>query len=69
MKSIKTIESKIKKLQTRLEKKPLIENFGDKEQRELEDFVGDIYEYPYGDRLIIQDRMKDFFEWCINYTR
>ena len=61
MKSIKTIES-------RLKKKPLVENFGDKEIRELEDFIGDIYEYPYGTRLIVQDRIQDFCDWCANYV-
>jgi len=69
MKSIKTIESRIKKLQTRLEKKPLAENFGDKEQFELARFIGDIYQYPYGTRLIIEDRIIDFSNWCANYTR
>ena len=68
MKSIKLIEQKIKQLQTKLKNKSLAENFGDKEQRILEDFVGDIYEYPYGTRLIIQDRIHDFSEWCMNYT-
>jgi len=68
MKSIKTIESKIKQLQGRLKKKLLVENFGDKEQKILEDFVGDIYEYPYAERLIITDRIDDFSQWCMNYT-
>jgi len=68
MKSIKTIESKIKKLKTRLKKKEIVENFGDKEIRELEDFVGDIYEYQYNDRLTINDIINDFCQWCHNYT-
>ena len=68
MKSIKLVELKIKQLQAGLKKKSLVENFGDKEQRILEGFVGDVYEYPYGTRLIIQDRIHDFSEWCMNYT-
>lgn len=69
MESIKSVEARIKRLKVRLSKKTIVENFGDKEQRDLETFISDIYEYPYGDRLIIQDRIQSFWNWCADYTR
>ena len=68
MKTLTQIRDKIKKLKTRLDGRPVRENFGDSEQVELQAYIGDIWDYPYSDRLLIASYTKQFFEWCYNYT-
>ena len=69
LKTVKQIKNKIQSLKNKLEKKQLKENFGEKEQRELDDFIGDVWEYDYCDRMIIISLTKNFFEWCYNYIK
>ncbi len=68
MKTISQIHRKIKQLKNKLSKKTIKENFGDKEQRELDEFIGDKYEYDYGTRLVINDVVNLFSNWCGDYT-
>ncbi len=67
MKTINQITNKVKKLQRQLEKKPIYENFGDRAQVLLSQFIGDIYSYPYEDRLTINTITSNFFVWCSTY--
>jgi hypothetical protein len=64
MKKIQEVENKINQLKIKLSKKPLRENFGDGEIRELEEYVGYIWDYPYQERLKIQSLQCDFFMGC-----
>ena len=66
MKTLDNIKFKSHLLQRRLSSKEIVENFGDKEIRELEDFVGDIYGYSYYNRLEIIKILNLFSEWCWN---
>ena len=68
MKTTKQIRNKIDTLKQKLRKKRIVENFGDKEQRELEVYIGSIWDYDYSDRMLIASMTKQFFEWCYNYT-
>jgi hypothetical protein len=69
MKTISQVARKTKLLKEKLKKKPLVENFGNKEQRQLDDYVGYTYDYPYFERQKILAITNGFFSWCINYTR
>jgi len=68
MKTILQITNKIKQLKNKLSKKAVRENFGDKEQRQLDDFIGNTYDYSYDDRLMINSIVNVFHDWCGNYT-
>ena len=69
MKSIKQINAKVKTLTTKLQaEKAVYENFGDKEERDIDDFIGDRYEYSYADRLEINGIVIKFANWCSDYT-
>ena len=68
MRSVTEILKMTDRLQRNLRKKKIVENFGDKEQRILDVFVGDIYEYPYQTRGDIQDIIKNFALWCMDFT-
>ena len=68
MRTTKQIKDKIDALKQKLHKKQVYENFGDKEQRELDEYIGDIWDYDYSNRMIIAPMTKQFFEWCYNYT-
>lgn len=67
MKTVKQIRTKIASLQRRLQNKSVVENFGLKESYELNDFIGDIWSYPYFERNIIMTARSLFNEWCMNY--
>ena len=62
--TIVNIQKKADMLKKKLRTKTVCENFGEKEQRLLDDFIGDVYEYSYNDRLIINDIINDFAQWC-----
>ena len=66
----KQILKKIEILKKKLsKKKKLCENFGDKEQRQLDDFIGDIWsDYDYSIRQRIFLLVKNFNNWCSTYT-
>ena len=68
MKSLSQIRKKCNTLKGQLRKKQVVENFGDKEIRKLEDFIGDIYSYDYSDRMEIIGTTNDFADFCGNYT-
>jgi hypothetical protein len=68
MKTISQIRNKSRQLKARLQKKTVHENFGDKEQRLLDDFIGDTYGYDYNTRLSINGITNQFAEWCWDYT-
>lgn len=64
MKTVKQIQNKINSLMIKLSKKPLKENFGQKEIRELQDYVGCIHDYGWPEKPEILNLEKDFIEWC-----
>ncbi len=68
MKNIKQIERKAKQLKKRLDGKPVVENFGQKEYGKLRDFAGNIYDYEHPIRMKILTILGGFFDWIINYT-
>lgn len=67
MKSLTQIRKRASTLKSSLRKKPIRENFGDKEIRKLEDFIGDIYSYSYINRMEIIKITNDLADWCGNY--
>lgn len=67
MKTIAQIRAKIQSLIKNLEGKIIVENFGTKEQYQLNDFIGDIWQYPYFERQTIIQARVSFNEWCMNY--
>lgn len=72
MKTFDQIRRKIKKLKKSLIAKAkasgLWEDFGDKEQRLLDGFIGDVYAYDYTTRQKINAVTSQFSDWCMNYT-
>ena len=68
MKTITQIKNKMEKFKKKLSQKDVYENFGDKEQMLLFDFIGSIWEYPYEERKSVKAIENEFFNWCINYT-
>ena len=68
MKTIIQIKQKIKRLQSRLRGCSVCENFGEKQIKELGDFVGDIFEYSYEERKIVVSLINDFSRFCYNFT-
>jgi len=68
MKTPCQVRNKIIKLKKKLKSSPICENFGDKEIRALDDYVGDIYEYSWADKQVIFSMMDEFQNWCANYN-
>ena len=68
LKTVEQILMKTTKSISKLNGKVVKENFGNKEIRELKDFIGTIYDYPYNDRCAIIIIQKCFADWCGNYT-
>jgi len=66
--TIQEIRRKAEILKNRLKREEPHENFGDKEARILEEFIGDIYEYDYFDRQEIWNILDNFRNWCANYS-
>jgi len=66
--TVKQIVHKAQSLKRKLTGSQIVENFGDKEQRDFEAYIGIIYDYPYSDRRIITQIVFDFNAWCMNYT-
>ena len=67
MRTVAQVRRKADSLKKKLEPKPIVENFGDKEIRELENFIGNSYNYSYLDRLAIDRIQKEFYSWCCNF--
>lgn len=67
-KTIPQIEAKILALRKKLKGKKISENFGSEEQTQLEDFIGNIYDYPFTERQHILDYKQAFFDWCSTYN-
>jgi len=67
--SLDSIQEKVTALKKKLQGKPLFvtENFGNREQMILEDYIGNIYDYLYTDRSRIEAMRKDFYLWCQTY--
>ena len=68
MKTLNQILKKSAQLQYRLTKKQVYENFGDKEDSILNDFIGDYYEYSWTDQRAIRQIKDNFFNFRVNYT-
>lgn len=68
MKTPKQIERKIATLKKRLNGRRVYENFGEKEQRELDDFIGFIHDYDYKSKPIVTTMVNEFCEWCYTYN-
>jgi quinolinate synthase len=66
--TLKQINIRIAKLKKHLKTTAICENFGDRQIRELDNFIGDIYSYSFNDRLAIIKEQQEFFNWCISYT-
>jgi hypothetical protein len=69
MKTPNQIRLKLRRLKSQLERKPVVENFGQKEVALLEKFIGDVYEFSYDERIENLNIIRDFDDWCMNYTR
>jgi len=67
-KTVWQIGRKSQVLVERLSKKKVYENFGDKEQRKLDTFIGDFYSYTPEERKYISRITNSFREWCRSYT-
>uniref|UniRef100_A0A6M3LWQ1 Uncharacterized protein n=1 Tax=viral metagenome TaxID=1070528 RepID=A0A6M3LWQ1_9ZZZZ len=67
-KSVTQIKKIILTLKKKLSKKKVYENFGDKEIRQLQEFVGNAYDYPYEIRLEIQKITNEFSNWCYHFS-
>lgn len=65
---IQDIRRKAETLQRNLSGKRVYENFGEKEQRVLDEYIGSIYDYDYFDRPVVSGIANDFFEWCSTYN-
>ena len=59
---------KTRQLKARAIKNGMRENFGQKELRLLEEFIGPVYDYSYDDRLVNIGIIRDFDDWAMNYT-
>jgi hypothetical protein len=68
MKKIREIRKMVNVLIKRLNGQKVVENFGEKEIHILEQFIGDIWEYPYDARMEIISLTNEFASWCSNYT-
>ena len=68
MKTIQQIQNKINQLKAKLDSQIIYENFGENEQHELNNFIGDIWQYEYSDRLKIIGIQRLFSQWCSGYT-
>ena len=68
LKTMGQIRKRMSALKVILRKKEVYENFGDKEIRKLENFIGDIYSYSHDDRMEIISITNHFADWCGNYT-
>jgi hypothetical protein len=66
--TIMQIGRKSQVLRERLSKKKVYENFGDKEQRKLDSFIGDFYSYTQEERKYILKIVVAFIDFCQNYT-
>ena len=67
-KSIVQIKAKITLLTRKLDGKPVVENFGDREIRQLDDYIGNIYDYPCLQRPHINELRLNFNNWCGTYN-
>jgi len=68
MKTVKQIIKKADNYRNKLKAAEIVENFGNKEQRLLAEYIGDEYLYAYNDQLTINSIQHNFNEWCMNYT-
>lgn len=68
MRTNSQINKKISQLKTKLRKRQIYENFGQKEVKQLEEFIGPIFDYSYDERLRNIGIIRDFDNWCMNYT-
>jgi len=66
--TLKQVNAKANKLKVYLLQCTMHENFGDQQIRQLDDFIGDIYSYPYNERQAINAERKAFFDWCTTWT-
>lgn len=70
MKTFTQIAAKARALKDKLSKvkrDDIYENFGDKECRELDEFIGDFYSYDCGMRNKIVTIQINLRDWCGRY--
>ena len=67
-KTVRQVLAKRDRLKARLRKQEPRENFGDREVRRLEDYVGAIWDYDYHHRRTIDAIVREFARWCSEYT-
>lgn len=68
MKTLQQIKRKADSLRASLQHKPICENFGEREVRNLDAYIGDVYAYPWRDRPAIIRVRDEFSDWCMNFT-
>jgi hypothetical protein len=69
MPTVKQVQAKANALQKKLTGKTVVENFGQREVRQLQDFAGNIFtDYPYSERRQVLGIIDRFDSWCMNYT-
>jgi hypothetical protein len=66
MRTIIEITKEVNKIEKKLIRAKVRENFGQKELRALEDYIGFIGDYPINERECIQDRLNDIRTYCEN---
>jgi hypothetical protein len=66
--TVMQIGRKSQVLRERLSKKKVYENFGDKEKRKLDDFIGDFFSYTPDERKYILKITIAFIDFCETYT-
>jgi hypothetical protein len=68
-KTIRQIHDKIDKITKKLKKKSKIyENFGEKEAKQLDKYIGDIWDYSFNERHDIRQAIKYFNIWREEYN-
>ena len=72
MRTIKQIEAKIKSLKVKLQKQEVCENFGQKEIRQLNDWImgtnSESFVYYYHTAQVIFGLVSQFQDWCETHT-
>lgn len=67
MKILNKVNNEIQKLQTKLSKTEVYEDFGQKEVRKLREKYVDISDYS-NESIQIQNTIDNFSNWCSNFN-
>ena len=64
----KKADSLQRELRLKAELRGVYENFGDKEEKTLQNYVGGVYDYDYFTRLTVEKILSAFFDWRTGFT-